>query len=61
MNEEQVKTRLDEAMQRGHGATEEELSEVAAVVFDIVGEVPLELAVLIADLADRVAALESKG
>jgi alkylhydroperoxidase/carboxymuconolactone decarboxylase family protein YurZ len=60
MDEEHVKTRLDDAMQRGHGATEEELGEVAAVVLTIVGEVTLELSLLIAELADRVAALESK-
>jgi hypothetical protein len=62
MAKDHVKSRLDDAMHRGHGkATEEELDEVAAVVLAIVGEVALELAVVIADLEERVAALESKG
>ena len=61
MNTDQVKTRLHEAMHRGHGkATEDELEEVAAVVLAIVGEVALELSVLIVDLHERVVALEAK-
>ena len=62
MAKDHVKGRLDDAMHRGHSkATEEELEEVAAVVLAVVGEVALELAVLIADLEERVGALESNG
>lgn len=61
MDKDHVKTRLHEAMHRGHGkATEDELEEVAAVVLAIVGEVTLELSVLIVDLEERVAALETR-
>lgn len=61
MDKEHVKSRLHDAMHRGHHkATEEELGDVAAVVLAIIGEVTLELSVLIADLADRVAVLEAK-
>jgi NTP pyrophosphatase (non-canonical NTP hydrolase) len=61
MDKEHVKGRLHDAMHRGHRkATEEELAEVTAVVLAIVGEVTLELATLIADLAERVAALEAE-
>src|SRR6266536_275795 len=62
MNRDQLKSRLHDAMHRGsHNATEEELAEVTAVVLAIVGEVTAEMAVLIADLEERVAALESRG
>ena len=61
MNRDQVKARLHDAMHRGHGkASEDELEEVAAVVLAIVGEVALELSVLIVDLHERVAALEAR-
>jgi NTP pyrophosphatase (non-canonical NTP hydrolase) len=61
MDKEQVKARLHDAMHRGRTkATEEELGEVAAVVLAVVGEVTVELSALIADLAERVAALEAK-
>jgi hypothetical protein len=61
MDKDHVKSRLHDAMHRGsHKATEDELAEVAAVVLAIVGEVTLELAAVIADLATRVEALEAK-
>jgi len=61
MDKEHVKNRLHDAMHRGsHKATEEELAGVAAVVLAIVGEVTLELATVISDLADRVKALEAR-
>jgi hypothetical protein len=61
MDHEHVKNRLHDAMHRGsHKATEEELAGVAAIVLAIVGEVTLELATVIADLADRVKTLEGK-
>ena len=60
MDEEHLKKRLHDAMHRGHRrATEEELAEVTAVILAIVGEVTLELSVVLADLTDRVAALEA--
>ena len=61
MDREQLKTRLHDAMHRGHPkASEEELAGVTAVVLAIVGELAAEMAVLIADLEERVAALESR-
>ena len=61
MDKEQVRARLHDAMHRGHSkATEEELGEVAAVVLAVVGEVTVELAAMIAGLAERVAAIEAK-
>jgi len=61
MDKKHVEGRLNDAMHRGHHkATEEELGEVTAVVLAIIGEVTLELSLLIADLAERVAALEAK-
>jgi predicted RecB family endonuclease len=49
-------------MHRGsHKATEDELAEVTAIVLAIVGEVTLELATVIAELAERLEALERAG
>ena len=61
MNTEQVRERLHGAMHRGKGkATEAELEAVAALVLAIVGEVTAELALVIAELAGRIEALEAK-
>ena len=61
MNVDQVRERLHGAMHRGHAgkATEEELGAVAALVLAVVGEVTAELAIVIAELAERVDALEA--
>jgi hypothetical protein len=61
MNVDQVKDRLHGAMHRGHGgkATEEELGAVAALVLAVVGEVTAELALVIAELAQRIEQLET--
>ena len=62
MNEHHIRERLDSALHRGgHKATEEELAGVTAIVLAVVGEVAGELAVLIAELRDRVDALEAAG
>ena len=59
MDRDQLKSRLHDAMHRGsRKASEAELAEVTAVVLAIVGEVTAEMAVLIADLEERVGALE---
>lgn len=55
MKAEHIRDRLHEAMRRSPKASEEELAEVSAVVLAIVGDVTAELAVVIADLAARVA------
>lgn len=56
---EQIKERLHAALHRGgKKASEEELDAVTEVVLLVVTEVTAELAVLIADLEARVAALE---
>ena len=59
MNAEHIRDRLHEAMRRHPKASEEELAEVTAVVLAVVGEVTAELAIVIADLAARVEALEA--
>ena len=62
MNEHHIKERLDSALHRGgHKATEGELVGVTAIILAVVGEVAGELAVLIAELRDRVDALEAAG
>jgi hypothetical protein len=56
---EEIKARLHGALHRHPKATEDEVEEVAVVVLAIVGELTAELAVVIADLAARVEALEA--
>jgi NTP pyrophosphatase (non-canonical NTP hydrolase) len=61
MAEHQFQKRLQDALHRGHRkATEEEVAEVTAVVLTIVAELTGELALVIAELADRVEALEAR-
>ncbi|HXM76405.1 MAG TPA: hypothetical protein VN971_06505 [Thermoanaerobaculia bacterium] len=61
MAEHQFQKRLHDALHRGHRkATEEEVAEVTAVVLTIVAELTGELALVIAELADRVEALEAR-
>ena len=57
---EDIKDRLHGALHRHPKATEDEVEAIAAVVLAIVGELTLELAAVIADLAARVEKLESK-
>jgi hypothetical protein len=61
MDREHIKNRLHDAMHRGkHKATEEELAEVTVVALAIVGELALEVAAVIAELSERVEALEAR-
>jgi hypothetical protein len=60
MHVDDIKARLHGALHRHPKATEDEVAAIAAVVLAIVGEVTAELAVLIAELATRVEALEAK-
>jgi hypothetical protein len=60
MHVDDVKARLHGALHRHPKATEDEVAAIAAVVLAIVGELTAELAVVIADLAARVEALEAK-
>ncbi len=60
MNVDEVKARLHGALHRHPKATEDEVEAIAAVVLAIVGELTAELAVVIADLASRVEALEAR-
>jgi hypothetical protein len=60
MHVDDVKARLHGALHRHPKATEDEVEAIAAVVLAIVGEVTIELAVIIAELAARVEALEAK-
>jgi len=53
VDEERVKKRLHDALHRGH-------RKVTAVVLAVVGEVAVELSVLLADLSQRVTALEAR-
>jgi FAD synthase len=60
MKEDHVRSRLHDALHRGHQkVSEEELAEVTAVVLAVVTELSAELALVIAELADRVEALEA--
>jgi hypothetical protein len=60
MNVEHIKDRLHDALHRGHGkVSEQELEDVTAVVLVLMTEVAAELAVVIAELAARVEALEA--
>ena len=56
---EDIKARLHGALHRHPKATEDDVEAIAAVVLAIVGELTAELAVVIADLAMRVEALEA--
>ena len=58
MHVDDVKARLHTALHRHPKATEDEVEAIAVVVLAIVGELTAELAVVIADLASRVEALE---
>jgi hypothetical protein len=60
MHVDDVKARLHGALHRHPKATEDEVEAIAAVVLAIVGEVTIELAAIIAELAGRVEALEGK-
>jgi hypothetical protein len=60
MHADDIKARLHGALHRHPKATEEEVETIAAVVLAIVGEVTVELAAVIAELALRVEALEAK-
>ncbi|HTK17703.1 MAG TPA: hypothetical protein VL769_15015 [Acidimicrobiia bacterium] len=57
---EDIKARLHGALHRHPKATEDDVEAIAAVVLAIVGELTAELAVVIADLALRVEALEAR-
>jgi hypothetical protein len=59
MHVDDVKSRLHGALHRHPKATEDEVEAIAVVVLAIVGELTAELAVVIADLASRVEALET--
>jgi hypothetical protein len=59
MHADEVKGRLHGALHRHPKATEEDVEAIAAVVLAIVGEVTAELALVIGELAARVAALEA--
>jgi hypothetical protein len=58
MHVDDVTARLHGALYRHPKATEDEVEAIAAVVLAIVGELTAELAIVIADLATRVEALE---
>ena len=60
MNTEDIKNRLNHALHRHPKATEDEVEAITAIVLAIVGEVTVELAAVIGDLAARVDALEAR-
>jgi len=60
MHADDIRARLHGALHRHPKATEEEVEAIASVVLAIVGEVTVELAAVIAELAIRVEALEAK-
>jgi hypothetical protein len=62
MDYNHIRERLHDAIHRGSPkATEEDVAGVAAVVLKIVAELTGELAVVIAELGDRIEALEARG
>ncbi|MBV8950542.1 MAG: hypothetical protein JOZ99_06690 [Actinobacteria bacterium] len=61
MAEHSIQQRLHDALHRGHRkVTEDEVAEITAIVLTIVTELTGELAVVIAELAERVEALEAR-
>jgi hypothetical protein len=61
MHVDDVKARLHGALHRHPKATDEDVEAIAVVVLAIVGEMTAELALVIAELAARVEALEARG
>ena len=61
MAEHPLQQRLHDALHRGHRkVTEDEVAEITAVVLTIVTELTGELALVLAELADRVEAHEAR-
>ena len=60
MDHYQIRDRLHQAMHRSPKATEEDVAGVAAVVLEIVAELTGELALVIAEMSDRIDSLESR-
>jgi hypothetical protein len=60
MDSHQIRDRLHQAIHRSPKATEEDVAGVTAVVLEIVAELNGELALVIAELSDRVDALEAR-
>jgi hypothetical protein len=57
---EHIKTRLHEALQRGHTkVSEDEIAQVTAIVLAVVGELASETALMVAELEARVEKLEA--
>jgi hypothetical protein len=56
-----LQQRLHDALHRGHRkVTEDEVAEITAIVLTIVTELTGELALVIAELAQRIEALEAR-
>ena len=60
MDHHQIRDRLHQAMHRSPKAREEDVAGVAAVVLEIVAELTGELAIVIAELGDRIDTLEAR-
>jgi hypothetical protein len=61
MAEHDLQRRLHDALHRGHRkVTEDEVAEITAIVLTIVTELTGELALVIAELAQRIEALEAR-
>ena len=60
MDHHQIRDRLHQALHRSPKATEDDVAGVAAVVLEIVAELTGELALVIAEMADRIDALEAR-
>jgi hypothetical protein len=59
MNRDEIKNRLHDALHRGHKKASDEELEATEIMLVAVTEVVAEVAILIADLELRVAALEA--
>ena len=60
MDHHQIRERLHQAIHRSPKASEDDVAGVAAVVLEIVAELNGELALVIAELSERISALEGR-
>jgi hypothetical protein len=60
MEHHQIRDRLHQALHRSPKATEDDVAGVAAVVLEIVAELTGELALVIAEMSDRIDELEAR-
>ncbi|HZQ84748.1 MAG TPA: hypothetical protein VFA83_07915 [Acidimicrobiales bacterium] len=60
MDHHQIRDRLHQALHRSPKAREDDVAGVAAIVLEIVAELTGELAMVIAEMGERIDALEAR-